>query len=95
MILAKVIGPVIATIKNPSLKARSIFVVKTEQGKTFLALDSVQANPGDTVLITQEGNSCRQILKDELAPVNSLITGIVDTVDYCSQVDTGKKRRSS
>ena len=87
MNLAKVLGPVIATVKNPSLKGRSIFVVQPVDsklnpvGKTVVALDSVQAGPGDIVLVTREGNSCRQILKDELAPVNALITGIVDHVD--------------
>jgi microcompartment protein CcmK/EutM len=30
--------------------------------------------------VTREGGSCRQIMKDELAPINALITGIVDEV---------------
>ncbi len=87
MIPAKVICPVIATIKHPLLKGRAIFVVQPldkdqkPKGKSFVALDSVQARPGDVVLVTREGNSCRQILKDELAPVNALITGIVDSID--------------
>ena len=84
MILAKVIGPVVSTIKHEALKARSIYVVQPldknqkPDGKTFLALDSVQSNPGDVVLVTREGNGCRQILNNSLAPVNALITGIVD-----------------
>lgn len=94
MILARVLAPVVSTIKHEALKGRSIFVVQPvppllegvsndkqqSKGKTFLALDSVQACPGDIVLINREGNSCRQILKNELAPVNALITGIVDKV---------------
>lgn len=85
MILARVVGPVVATIKHEALKGRALFVVQPvdkdqkSKGKTFLALDSVKARIGDIVLVNREGNSCRQILKDELAPVNSLIVGIVDT----------------
>lgn len=86
MILAKVLGPVVSTIKHEALRGRSLFVVqpldknKMPAGQTLLALDSVQAAVGDVVLINREGNSCRQILENELAPINSLIVGIVDRV---------------
>lgn len=86
MILAKVLGPVVSTVKHEALRGRSLFVVqplnhhKTPIGQIFLALDSVQARAGDIVLINREGNSCRQILENELAPVNSLIVGIVDNI---------------
>ena len=49
-------------------------------GKAILALDAVQAGVGDTVLINQEGGSCRQVLKDDHAPVNHVVVGIVDSV---------------
>lgn len=87
MILAKVLGPIVSTQKNEALKGRSLFVVeKCHPGDSkarndiFLALDSVQACPGDLVLINREGNSCRQILENDLAPVNALIVGIVDKI---------------
>jgi ethanolamine utilization protein EutN len=54
-------------------------------GPSFIAMDSVQAGVGDTVLILQEGNGVRQILEDSTAPVRSLIVGIVDSVDDASQ----------
>ncbi|MBI4041531.1 MAG: EutN/CcmL family microcompartment protein [Deltaproteobacteria bacterium] len=88
MILAKVLGPVIATQKNSSWVGRAIFVVQPidpqqkPSGNSFVALDEVQARIGDIVLVTREGNGCRQILKDEGAPVNSLITGIVDQLTF-------------
>lgn len=88
MILAKVLGPVVATQKHEALKGRTIYVVqpvdknKNSKRNTFLALDSVQARPGDLVLINREGNSCRQILQNDLAPVNALICGIVDDVSF-------------
>lgn len=86
MILATVKGPVVSTIKNEALKAYTIYIVepidreRKSVGKTFLALDSVQARVGDDVLIMREGSGCRQILGNELAPINALITAIVDIV---------------
>ena len=64
MILAKVVGPVVATQKHEALKGRTLYVVqpidknKNSKGNTFLALDSVQARAGDIVLINREGGSC-------------------------------------
>ena len=85
MILAKVLGPVVATIKHPSFHGRRIFSVQPvdqegkKAGNTLLAFDDdIRAGPGDTVLVCREGGSCRQIWKDAQAPVNSVIVGIVD-----------------
>jgi ethanolamine utilization protein EutN len=50
-------------------------------GKTMVALDTVQAGVGDTVLIIDEGNSARSILKDSSAPVRTVIVGIVDEIN--------------
>ena len=85
MILARVIDSVVATIKHKSFYGRRIFTVEPVDqsgkkiGNTFLAFDDdIKAGPGDTVLICREGNGCRQIWKDSMAPVNSVIVGIVD-----------------
>ena len=50
-------------------------------GKTVLAIDTVQAGTGDTVLIIDEGNSARVIIDDPMAPVRCVIAGIVDEVN--------------
>ncbi len=85
MILAKVLGSVVATIKHKSFHGRRIFAVQPvdhegkKSGNTMLAFDDdIKAGPGDTVLICREGGGCRQIWKDTTAPVNSVIVGIVD-----------------
>jgi len=46
-----------------------------------MALDSVQAGVGDTVLIIDEGNSSRMIMGDPMAAVRTMVVGIVDAVD--------------
>jgi ethanolamine utilization protein EutN len=87
MILGKVLESVVSTQKNKSLDSKKIFVIQPlnekceNRGSVFLALDSVQAGPGDTVIICREGNGCRQILSDDGAPVNAVIAGIVDAVN--------------
>lgn len=87
MILGKVIGNVVSTIKLPVYQGYKILIVqpindKEElQGKSILALDTVQAGIGDTVLVIDEGNSSRLIMNNSTAPVRTMIVGIVDSVN--------------
>jgi len=88
MILARVIGNAVATIKHPSYEGRTILVLQpvatdthTPNGKEFLSVDSVQAGIGDLVMASREGNTARQILGTNQDPFHSVIVGIVDQVD--------------
>jgi microcompartment protein CcmK/EutM len=55
--------------------------VPVDGGDSFLAVDRVQAGVGDTVLVNQEGNGARQLLKmGQQVPIRSLIVGVVDEV---------------
>ena len=49
-------------------------------GGYLVAVDSVDATVGQTVLVIDEGNSARQIIGDASAPIRSVIVGIVDDV---------------
>jgi ethanolamine utilization protein EutN len=90
MILGKVMVPVVSSAKNKSLNGLKIFVIQPlnenlqpatgSSGAVFLALDHVQAGEGDIVLVSREGNGCRQMLADDGAPVNAVISAIVDQV---------------
>ncbi len=87
MILGKVIGNVVSTIKLPVYQGYKILIVQPvndkeeSQGKSVLALDTVQAGVGDTVLVIDEGNSSRLIMNNSAAPVRTMIVGIVDAVE--------------
>ncbi|HLB58647.1 MAG TPA: EutN/CcmL family microcompartment protein [Bdellovibrionota bacterium] len=83
MIIARVIGPVVATEKHPSLHAQRLLLVepKNERGLSLIAVDTVKAGPGDLVLVCREGNGSRQVLQDKGAPVNATIIGIIDSID--------------
>ena len=86
MILGKVIGNVVSTIKLPIYQGYKILIVQPvnnkeePQGESVLALDTVQAGVGDTVLVIDEGNSSRLIMNNSTAPVRTMIVGIVDAV---------------
>lgn len=86
MKLCRVIGPVVATAKHKTYLGRKLLAVQPLDekgaaiGSSFLAVDDVQAGPGDVVLVMQEGNGVRQLLKQKELPIRSLIVGIVDRV---------------
>lgn len=87
MILAKVTGQVVATIKHPSYDHQRMLLLAQldangkETGAYLVAVDGVDARDGQTVLVIDEGNSARQVLGDAEAPVRSVIVGIVDAVE--------------
>ena len=87
MILGKVIGNVVSTIKNKTLEGFKLMLVKQTDisgnpvGKPLVAVDSVDAGEGDLVLILKEGGSAKIVLKRNKMPVNLVIVGVVDTVD--------------
>lgn len=91
MRLGRVTGNVVATIKHAALNGHKLLMVQPLDpygkavGEAVVALDQVQAGPGDHVLLLEEGNSSRQILQSENAPVRCLIVGIVDHVELAPE----------
>lgn len=88
MILGRVVGNVVSTVKHPCFEGKSVLIVqpvgldgKTPKGPRFLSVDSVQAGVGDLVLAAREGNTARQILGSDEDPFHSVILGIVDALD--------------
>ena len=92
MIIARVLGNVVSTEKHPQYRGYKILVVQPidpqgkPKGRSFLALDGVQAGIGDRVLVVDEGGSARTVLKDEGAlTVRTVACGIVDRIDVESK----------
>ena len=87
MLLAKVLGSVVSTVKHPAYGGKKLMVVQPSKpsgepdGSSMLAVDTVGAGAGETVLILREGTSAGNILRLKDPPIRSLIVGIVDTIE--------------
>lgn len=88
MILARVKGNIVATQKDSHLVGHKLLIVQPVNlmgeflnASEIVAIDLTGAGTGETVLITQEGDAVQQILGHNKAPVNTIIVGIVDSVD--------------
>jgi len=87
MILARITGSVVSTIHHPVVEGQKLLVAERldptgrPTGGYIIALDSIGAGQGETVLILDEGSGARQILGDSNAPVRSIVVGIVDAVE--------------
>ena len=95
MILAKVLGNVVATQKNHRYdNARMMLCERISPegeatGYTVLALDAVDAGVGDTVLIVQEGWSASTTATGKAgAAIDSAIIGVVDRIDLLESPST-------
>jgi len=85
MILARVVGSVVATRKDPRLEGKTLLILKpiTPDGKDeagyIISVDTVSAGFRETV-IAVSGSSARMAQGCKDVPVDSTIIGIVDTV---------------
>jgi len=83
MILARVVGTVVATRKDPRLEGKTLLIVKpvSPEGKDesgyLVAVDTVSAGFKETVLVVS-GSSARMAEGCKDTPVDSAIVGIVD-----------------
>lgn len=93
MKIALVVGTVVSTIQHAALDGRKLLVcdILTERGKAqggyLIAVDTVGAGVGETVLLVDEGNSARQVMDRSDAPVRTVIVGIIDQVELSAQPD--------
>ena len=89
MKVGRVVGTVVATIEAPVFQDRKLLLCDLldasgrPDGSYIIAADTVGAGAGETVLIIDEGNSARQVVGMEVAPIRAVIVGVVDelTVD--------------
>jgi microcompartment protein CcmK/EutM len=85
MLIASVIGTVVATRKDERLASQKLLLVRpvSPQGKpdgaSLVAVDTVDAGVGETVLIVS-GSSARMAAGMKDCPVDAAIVGIVDAI---------------
>jgi len=92
MLIARVIGDVVATQKAPSHEGRKILVVQplnldgSDRGEAVLALDAVDAGVGDRVLICTEGWGAMTAVGHTNAPIDMAVVGVIDSIDLHGKV---------
>lgn len=91
MILARVTGTLTSSNKDPELADYKLLVVQPldldlePEGEELIAVDRVDAGVGDRVLVVKEGNAARQITGRERVPLQAVVVGVVDRVDWLEE----------
>ena len=87
MLIGRVIGDVVATQKHPSHQGRKALLVQplqldgSDRGEAVVALDAVDAGPGDRVLLIMEGFSAMTAVGRPESPIDMAVVGVIDSVD--------------
>jgi len=87
MLIAKVIGTLVATRKHERLVGSKIQIVQpldheglVPKGDPFVAVDAVGAGVGERVILVR-GSGARKAVDDDQCPVDATIIGIIDRID--------------
>ena len=97
MLIARVTGLVVATMKHESLVGSKLLIVQETDvagkpvGRPMVAVDAVDAGEGDLVLVAQ-GSGARQTDITLDRPVDHVIMAIVDTLQSNGKVTFRKGR---
>jgi ethanolamine utilization protein EutN len=91
MLLAKIVGTVVATRKDPRLVSNKLLIVRPmdprgkAEGAYLVAVDTVDAGVGETVLVVS-GSSARMASGMKDCPVDAAIVGIIDHIELEEKV---------
>jgi microcompartment protein CcmK/EutM len=91
MLIAKVVGTVVSTMKDEKLMGRKLLIVQQADehgnvfGKPYVAVDTVDAGEGDLVL-TAAGSSARQTMVTKDTPVDAVIMSVIDSLEIKGDV---------
>lgn len=91
MLIARVIGTTVATVKDEKLMGRKLLIVRQtdergiESGKPFVAIDAVGAGVGELVL-TAAGSSARQTTVTKDTPVDAVIMAVIDSLEVGGEI---------
>ena len=88
MLIARVIGELVASQKHPSHEGRKALLVQplhldgSNRGDALIALDSVDAGVGDRVLLVTEGYSAMTAVGRPESPIDMAVIGVIDRLDF-------------
>jgi len=87
MLIARVVGELVATQKHPSHEGRKLLMVQplnldgSNRGDAVIALDAVDAGVGDRVLLATEGFSAMTAVGRPNSPIDMAVIGFIDHID--------------
>jgi microcompartment protein CcmK/EutM len=87
LIIGEVVGTVVSTQKHYKVQGRKLLLVQPldldgkPDGRTLMAIDSVDAGEGDRVLVVLEGKSASMAAGRAESPLDAAIVGVVDEVN--------------
>jgi len=87
MVIAKVVGSAVATLKHDLLKTTKLLLVRRADaegnvtGEPFVAVDLVGAGEGELVIVSQ-GSAARMATGQSSSPVDAAIVGILDSLRF-------------
>jgi microcompartment protein CcmK/EutM len=91
MLIARVIGTTVSTVKDEKLTGRKLLILRqsdetgNQAGKPYVAVDTVDAGEGDLVL-TCAGSSARQTNITKDTPVDAVIMAVIDSLEVDGKV---------
>ncbi len=91
MLIARVVGTAISTVKDEKVKGRKLLVLKQTDpsgnliGKPYVAIDLVDAGEGELVL-TGHGSSARQTDLTKDCPVDAVVVAVVDHLELDGEI---------
>jgi ethanolamine utilization protein EutN len=87
MLIARVIGDLVATQKHPSHEGHNLLLVQplnldgSNRGDAVIALDAIGAGIGDQVLLTIDGYAAMSAIGRMQSPIDAAVIGFIDKVD--------------
>ena len=91
MLIARVIGDVVATQKSESHTGQKLLVVQpldldeSDRGDPVVAVDAVDAGVGDRVLLSMEGFAAMTSVGRPGSPIDMAVIGVIDTVHLTNE----------
>lgn len=86
MDLARVIGSVVATERDPAFGSLRLALVqplneaRQDSGRPYVAIDAINCNVGEIVFMVRSGDAMMGHPGEDLVPTDAAIGGIVDSV---------------
>jgi microcompartment protein CcmK/EutM len=93
MLIARVIGELVATQKHASHEGRKLLLVQplnldgTDRGDAVVALDAVDAGVGDKVLVVTEGVCAMTSVGRPSSPIDMAVVAFIDHIELVQGVN--------